>query len=73
MDLENGTCIFANRRASEHFGVPMDEVEGLVTKPFYPGDAVRKDISDRILSEGRVITSYSIHYTKLYESRKRRR
>ena len=36
-------------------------------RPVRPGDAIRTEVEVRDLRPSDVITSYSIHYTKLYD------
>jgi len=54
VDLNHGTCLFANNSAAEHFGVDMDEVQGIVTRPFYVDGTIRQDMISTIQTEGHI-------------------
>ncbi|MDD3310537.1 PAS domain S-box protein [Pseudodesulfovibrio sp.] len=54
VNLETGRTLFANRRASEQFGFPLEEAVGLRARRFYDDPASRDRLAERLLAQGRL-------------------
>jgi PAS domain S-box-containing protein len=54
VDIGAGTCLFASQSAADHFGVDIEEVDGILTRPFYPDNDIRRGVVAQILRHGRV-------------------
>lgn len=54
VNLETGRTLFANRRASEQFGFPLEQAVGLQARRFYDDPATRDRLAEALLAEGRL-------------------